>query len=259
LSEDALQAQDDAYIASLQPKRQAVAKPVAVPTPTPAPAAPKLSPEEEAAADRQRRLADMIKKGRLDALRPFVTKYRAEITPSALALAASAGQEDILHYLLVDARLDPTESVDGKKPYDVSASKAIRTAFRRVAHDHPDLCDWAAAHVPSGLSEEAAAEQSTKKADRRRGLRDKMRESQKARADADAESAAAEAAAEAARPRPPAAGFANLGVPTGPQRLGGRPGAETGLAGLSPEMRMQIERERRARAAEARFGNLGAR
>ncbi|TXT12890.1 hypothetical protein VHUM_01291 [Vanrija humicola] len=254
LSQEALQAQDDAYIASLQPKKQATAKPVAQPEKVAAPAAPKLSAEEQALLDRQERLADMIKKGRLDALKSFVSRYPTEVKPEALATAAAAGQEDVVRYLLTEARLDPTEALDGsKRAYDYAATKNVRNIFRRVAYDHPEWYDWQAAHVPSGLSEEAEAEQGAKKAERRRGMRDKMREREKARAE---EAAAAPEPAPA--PAAPSA-FASLGVPTGPQKLGGRTGAEGSLAGLSPEMRMQIERERRARAAEARFGGGGAR
>lgn len=256
LSEEALQAQDDAYMASLQPKKQAVAAKPATPAPAPAPAAPKLSPEEEAKLDRQRRLADMIKKGRLDALRSFVEKYRSEVTSAALGQAAADGQEDIVRYLLTDEKLDPAEPIDGnKRAYDMAQTKGVRNVFRRVAYANPTMWDWQAAHVPSGLSEEAAAEQGAKKAERRRGLRDKMREKEKARAEAVAEEEErekAEAAAQVAAQ--PKGAFGGLGLPSsGPQKLGGR-GAEGGLAGLSPEMRMQIERERRARAAEARFG-----
>jgi len=40
---------------------------------------------------------------------------------------------------------------------------------------------------------------------------------------------------------------------SGPRKLGGRSGAQQDVNGLNPEMRMKIERERRARAAEARL------
>ena len=58
---------------------------------------------------------------------------------------------------------------------------------------------------------------------------------------------------------PPAPAQANK--KTGPQKLGG-PGAGGGaskatLDAMPPEMRARIERERRARAAEARLRNLG--
>lgn len=247
LTAEALAAQDEAYIASLQPKKQAVAKPA--PAPTPAPAAPKMSAEEEAQQDRARRLDDMVRKGRVDALRTFATRYPAELTPLVLGTAASAGQEDVLRFLILDAKLDPAAPLEGgKRAYDLSANKGVRNLFRRLAFDHPDMWDWQAAHVPSGLSEEAEAEQGARKAERRRGLREKMKERERARADAEP--------VEADAPPPPPQSFGSLGLPapsSGPQKLGGRADASTGLAGLSPEMRAQIERERRARAAEARF------
>ena len=245
LSEEALAAQDQAYIESIQPKRQAPK--VVAPAPAPAvPAAPKLSPEEEARQSRAKRIDEMIRKGRLEALKPMFERYPTEFDASLLGVAAASGQEDILKYLILEAHLDPTTPVDGKRAYDLSAGKPMRNAFRRIAYEHPDMFDWSAAHVPSGLSEEAEAVQNQKKAERRKGMREKMKERAAARAEEEEaeEKARAEAAAKA--PPPPT-------VPTtGPQKLGGGGGA-TGLAGLSAEMRQQIERERRARAAEARF------
>ena len=44
--------------------------------------------------------------------------------------------------------------------------------------------------------------------------------------------------------------------PTGPRKLGGASGAVEGIMGLTPEMRAKVERERRARAAEARLNGL---
>lgn len=255
LTADALQAQDEAYIASLQPK-----KPIAKPStstpasaPTPAPAVPRLSPEEEARLDRQKRLVDMVKKGRLDSLRPFVAKYPTEIPPSILATAAAAGHEEILLYLLEEVKLNPTTSVDGRKPYDHSSTKGARNVFRRLAHKYPEMWDWQAAHVPSGLSEEKEEEENRKKAERRKGLKDKLKEREKARAEAAAEE-------EARNPTPtPAPAPVELspasngnGNPSS-QKLGGRIGGEGNLAGMTPEMRIRIERERRARAAEARL------
>jgi len=46
---------------------------------------------------------------------------------------------------------------------------------------------------------------------------------------------------------------------TGPQKLGGRSGGQGDINGLTPEMRMKIERERRARAAETRQKALSGR
>lgn len=248
LTADALQAQDEAYIASLQPKRQVVKPQAPTPVVAPVPAAPKLSPEEEAKLDRQRRLTDMIKKGRLDSLRPFVAKYPDEITSSALATASSAAQEEVLAYLLEDVKLDPTESVEGRKPYDHSSSKGTRNVYRRLAFKQPELWDWKEAHVPSGLSEEKEEEENKKKADRRKGLKEKLKERDRQRAEAEEEEEK-KRAAEAPPPEPVSTGTGR----TGPQKLGGKIGGEGNLAGMTPEMRMRVERERRARAAEARF------
>lgn len=251
LSEDALAAQDEAYIASLQPKKQATAKPVVAAAP-PKSTTPKLSAEEQARQDRRKRLVDMVEKGRLDALKSFVSRYTDEVEAGLLGIAAAAGQEEVVRYLLVEAKLDPATAIDTtKRPYDLSSTKGVRNTFRRVAFDHPTMWDWGAAHVPSGLSEEAEATQGAKKAERRRGLRDKMREKQASRADAEDEDAEP-VPRESDRP-------AEVSGP-GPRKLGGRSGGGgggAGLAGLSAEMRLEIERERRARAAEARFGGVG--
>jgi len=243
LSEEALKALDDAYIASLQPRKQPP-KPTSTSTLSPStPTVPRVSPEEEARQDRQRRLLEMIRKGRLDAIKPFWEKHHPEFDPSILGIAASSGQEDILQWFLEEAKIDPTTSVDGKRAYDLSSTRGARNVFRRVAFNFPEMWDWAAAHVPSGLSEEMEAGQEKKKAERRKGLREKMKEREKVRSEAEVEEP--ELVKQAVQ--------VPVGPTTRPQKLGGRLGGEGGLSGLSQEMRMQIERERRARAAEARF------
>jgi len=46
---------------------------------------------------------------------------------------------------------------------------------------------------------------------------------------------------------------------TGPRKLGGATGDKNAVLGLTPEMRAKLERERRARAAEARMKALSGR
>ena len=195
----------------------------------------------------------MVKKGRLDSLRPFITKYPDEISPSILALAASSAQEEVLTYLLEEVKLDPTVSVDGRKPYDHASNKEMRNIFRRLAHKSPEMWDWKAAHVPSGLSEEKEQEEDRKKAERRKGLKDKIRERERLKAEAVAEEEARNPTpveTPIPAPEPVASAQSSSG---GAQKLGGRIGGDGNLAGMTPEMRMKVERERRARAAEARF------
>ncbi|WWC87891.1 uncharacterized protein L201_002789 [Kwoniella dendrophila CBS 6074] len=273
LSEDALKALDEEYIASLQPKNKPI-KPTPAPTPAPstAPLIPKLSPEEEAKIDRRKRLEEMIRKGKLDALKSFWSKYgnehyADEVEQSEiLGLCASLGQEEILKYLLEEEKLNPTKSIESsnnKKPYDLSANKNIRNIFRRTAYNYPDWYNWIEdAKVPSGLSDELQSEQNAKKSERRKGLKDKLKEREKQK-QLDAEQQEKdELEAEQERikqdhMKQAALSLGNSNGSTnnkGPQKLGGKIGGE-GLGGMTPEMRQQIERERRARAAEARFGS----
>ncbi|KAG8694286.1 hypothetical protein FRC09_009947 [Ceratobasidium sp. 395] len=198
-----------------------------------------------------------------------------------LQVASAAGQEAVTRWLLEDQRADPTVPVpagasavsniqpaasdsegessrmtgQARKAYNLAANRATRNVFRRAAYAHPDRYDWKVdACVPSVLSPEMEAEREKKKTARRTGLRDKLREREKVREEqARAEEAAAQ---EAATKEKEAAAKAKLETPSsGPQRLGGASGSGANqMAGLTPEMRARIERERRARAAEARLG-----
>jgi hypothetical protein len=245
------------------------------------PELPKLSAEKELLRDRWSRIVDMVRKGRLEALSTFVSKHSQNDQPdwcgrlplfldssmlrqnsTLLHLASSSDQPDIVKWLLYDRRVDPTDMgsqlmdgiVPNKTAYEVAASRATRNVFRRCMADHPDWCNWiGAARVPSALSEEQEQEQKSKGAKKRNMLKSKMREREKERTEADklAEDAASITKEEEAARKP-----ATLAIKpsSGPQKLGGLlvPPASS-LVGLTDEQKMRIERERRARAAEARF------
>lgn len=224
----------------------------------------------------------MVKKGRLDALKQFWVKegqiiggvdaqipdWAEERTSTLLQLASSSGQEEVLVWLLDDLGADPTIPVESKPinkdlvdteesesiqttaggrrtAYDLAASRAIRDIFRRSAGNNPDKWDWfGAAHVPSALSKEMEDERQNKQKTRRKGLKDKLKER--------------EATAKDRTPSPVQEEIKQTPLPDrapriGPQKLGGDTKAAEGLAGLTPEMRARVERERRARAAEARL------
>ncbi len=227
----------------------------------------------------------MIRKSRLEALEAFWAKHGERLGGvdarmeewvedgtrglTVLMVASQAGQEGVVKWLLEEKRADPTLPVgmatidqeEGKPDvddtsmtvkstgnkrtaYDLASSKEVRNTFRRLAFDHPEWHDWlVAGHVPSGLSEEKEQEQEKRKMDRRKGLKEKAKEREAKKA-----SEAPVVEEVAAVPESPKS-------TSGPQKLGGsRPGGgENGLAGLTPEMRAKIERERRARAAEARL------
>lgn len=191
-----------------------------------------------------------------------------------LQAAAAEGSEDTVKWLLEEKDADPTvpvsllsthedakDSVEDAKSeegeeeqlplnpgakrvaYDLARTKTVRDIFRRCAATYPDKWDWlGAARVPSGLSKEMEEEREEKKKVRRKGLKEKVKEREREMAAKKVEEPEPEPVL---RPKQE-----NL---TGPRKLGGTAGAVEAIAGLTPEMRARVERERRARAAEARF------
>ena len=284
-TEEELCAQDDAYLASLP-------KPKPAPTiihPEPEkPKQPKLSKEEEILREKWNRLLEMVVKGRLDPLKAFldresstiggvdalVPEWTGERRATILQIAVQNGHEDVTRWLLEESYADPTIPVPLLKPgevadedegfdasaiqkgsrrtaYDLARTKPIRDIFRRCAASHPDRWDWfGAARVPSALSQEMEEERDEKKKVRRKGLKDRIKERE-----------AREKEKEKERPKtPPAPVEVKVAVKevsdATSRRLGGVTGAGDSVAGLTPEMKARVEREQRARAAEARLKRL---
>lgn len=291
----------------------------------------KLSPEEALVRERWTKLLEMTRKGRLDSLKtqwesirslseqntasfgPLSSTQQLNQPPlvdtrlpvwvqeedgvgaggTLLQVASAAGQEVVVHWLLVDQGADPTISVPistavpipppvnpttaatsddeddasrsrrlaggVRKAYDVASKKNIRNVFRRAAYANPDRWDWLGdAHVPSVLTPDMEEAEQRKKGVRRKGLKERMKEREDAKK-AEQERQERERLAAAARSDPlPTARGQNK---TGPQRLGGVGAASGPSAGtldaMPPEIRARIERERRARAAEARLRDIG--
>lgn len=312
---------DAAYLASITP-----ALPPVAPTPkaiAPKPIINRLTKEQELERDRWSRLVDMVKKGKVDALTAFLDKYGPELeqavngevwgalpewmeeartTPTLLHVASAADQADLVRWLLVEKRANPTLAASALPPpprtstpdfpigqltitagdspstpssalrpiltpYEMAPSRGTRNVFRLLTTSNPDWWDWTGigpegARVPSGLTEEKEDERDKKGKDRRNKLKEKLKERETLREGKEAierdereriEKERAELEAiELKRTR------GNRIVPTGPQRLGGGPPAAIAKkamdsAGLSEEQRGRIQREQRARAAEARL------
>ncbi|KAJ3865890.1 hypothetical protein EV359DRAFT_62791 [Lentinula novae-zelandiae] len=270
-TEEALRAQDEAYLASLP-------KPKPIPA-IPAPLAPekpkskqvKLSKEEEILREKWQRLVEMVSKGRLEPLIAFWEREGNNLgginvrlpewigekrVATLLQLATFSGQEDVTNWMLemcadptipVPRSEDEADNVEGEESaskrrrtaYDLAQSRSIRDVFRRNAGAHPDWWDWfGAAHIPSVLSKEMEDGRDEKKKVRRKGLKDRLKERE---------------AKEKEKPTvEESAPF--ISIPSiGPHKLGGSAGDTAGTAGLTLEMKAKIERERRARAAEARL------
>ncbi|TCD65916.1 hypothetical protein EIP91_002031 [Steccherinum ochraceum] len=288
LTEEALRAQDEAYLASLpKPKPTAPAQSQEPAKPKDLP--PKLTPEEERQREKWSRLLEIVSKGRVDTLKTFWAREEASIGGidaripewaegaggTLLQVAVQAGQEEMTRYLLEDARANPTLDVPTdhvaqplqgaeqsddedrtsqpvghrRTAYDLASTRAVRNVFRRCAATYPDWWDWfGAARVPSALTKEMEEGRDEKKKVRRKGLKDKIKEREAKEKEREVSRSPSPApASEPARAAAPA---------TGPRKLGGASGASDGVSGLTPEMRAKIERERRARAAEARMQAL---
>ncbi|TFK25601.1 cytoplasmic protein [Coprinopsis marcescibilis] len=288
-TEDELKAQDEAYQASLPKPKPKPTIPAPVEREKPQPT--KLTKEEELFRDKWGRLLEMVTRGRLEPLKVFweresnaiggidipIPEWADEKVNTLLQAAAYAGQADVVHWMLDAAGADPTITVGSSKQgiledvetrsedagstpvyaasnrtaYDLAKTKAVRDVFRRCAAANLDRWDWlGAGHVPSILSQDMEEEQEQKKKVRRKGLKDRVKE----REAKDRERQQERPASPPSNPVPPVKPTPSNAHAN---RLGGASGSAEGIAGLTPEMRLKVERERRARAAEARFKGLG--
>ncbi len=265
-----------------------------------------LTPQEKALRQRIERLVEMVQRGRVEALTHYVEKYRFDVLEpqdingalpawwraqhsddkgslvptTLLQLAAEAGEADMVQYLLVELRADPTIAVLAiraqdvgeagaaaaapahRTAYDLASNKAARDVFRRMMAEQPDWWNWGGmeaggARVPSALTTAMEDAKAAKVKDRRAAMREKAR-ARVAKEQSDAGDSAASEPAEEPTPAPaqPAPSHATR------NRLGGNIASSPTLkalmedTNLTPEMRMRIEREKRARAAEERFKKL---
>lgn len=245
-----------AAAAAAEAKRQAeTSKPS---TPRPQPQKPKLSPEEEAAQLHTTQIQAFIRRSKIPALMSYITNNSIPSTftfqstdspqnfrcPSPLHFAANLNAAPVVLALLTRAGSDPIAvNSEGRTPFELAGDRATRDAFRIARHELGESkWDWNAAKVPSPVSkadadsraerERKAAEEEEK--DRRKADMDRIKQE-------DAERAAQQASSKS--------GGRTLG--TVEKTAAEKRDEET--RGMTPEMRMRLERERRARAAEERM------
>ncbi|KAF9975923.1 hypothetical protein BGZ65_008041 [Modicella reniformis] len=220
------------------------------------------------------KLVELVKKGRAEAMSNHLlkhgidasqllpltssTEYDIRKTPTILHLASYHGQAQVVKALLEKHYADPTTttmsyqqddeqeaSLQGTgsfTPYDIAKDKETRNAFRRAMALSPEAWDWVdKAHVPSALTPEMEAEQERKAKEKTRKLLDAERERKNAR--------------QVSRPTTttPAAGQDSSGSSSHSLIAKNLAAVSAANSHLSPEMRMRLERERRAAAAEARM------
>lgn len=216
----------------------------------------KLSKEEEIANLHTTQLQALIRRSKVPALLSYLvtnalspnflfyppSTQANHHTPTPLHLASSINSPAVVLALLTRAGVDPSvTSTDGKTAFDLAGERGTRDAFRVARSELGEgKWNWNAAHIPAPLSKPEAdrreerergeagkAELERRKAEEDR-LRNEVRAVDKGSKKATRGLVAVEKTAEERR--------------------------EEDARGMTPQMRMMVERERRARAAEARVG-----
>lgn len=232
-------------------------------------AVPKRSEADEEAELQTTQIQALIKRSKLPALIAYMKDNSLDSTfrfyptdspqthhaPTPLHLAASQNSPVIVTGLLSKGLADPAvPNGDGRLAYDLAGDRPTRDAFR-LARSKCDTAtpkivwDWDRAHVPSPLSEadiearksEEMAEAKKAEEQRRKAEIERLKKEGPKVADKSPLGKAA------GRGRALALGAAGK---TAQENM------EEEARGLTPEMRMRLERERRARAAEERFKKM---
>ncbi|KAI8047052.1 uncharacterized protein B0P05DRAFT_592861 [Gilbertella persicaria] len=167
--------------------------------------------------------------------------------PTLLHMVASMGNAaDLVKALLIGYDADPTiVSGAGKTAYEVSKDKETRNAFRRCINDYPDKWAWLEeARVPSPLTEKQEQDQIAKEKKKQAKEQEKKRLIELERAKLEAEKEAKESQAQLEKTQKARAKKHML--PLVPDNM-------VNTANMTPEARMRLEREKRARAAEERM------
>lgn len=249
-----------AAAAAAKKREEEAAKP---PTPRPQQQQkPKLSKEDEAALLHTTQIQAFIRRSKIPALMSYISSNSIPPSftfqpsdsqqnfrcPTPLHLAANLNSPSVVLALLTKADADPTAvNSEGRTPFELAGDRATRDAFRIARHDLGESkYDWDAAKVPAAVSKAEAdsrAERERKSADEEEANRRKAELDRLKREEA-------EKAAKSQQSKK--SGGRTLGAmeKTPAEKR------EEEMRGMTPEMRMRLERERRARAAEERIRKM---
>lgn len=230
------------------------------PTPRPQPQKPKLSKEEEAALLHTSQIQALIRRSKVPALMSYFSTNSISSSfmfqpadspqnfrcPMPIHLAANLNSPAVVSALLTRAQADPTVvNNEGRTPFELAGDRATRDAFRIARHELGESkWDWTAAKVPSAVSKadvESRADRERITAEEEENNRRKAGLERLEKEDAE------RAAKQAYRPG---------GRTVGALEKSAAEKRDEETRGMTPEMKMRLERERRARAAEERFRRM---
>ncbi|KAJ5319187.1 hypothetical protein MYU51_013679 [Penicillium brevicompactum] len=252
---------DEAALAAAETKRKEDEAKASAPAPKPQPQKPKLSKEDEAALLHTSQLQALIRRSKVPALMSYISNNSIPPTflftptdspqnfrcPTPLHLAANLNAPAVVTALLTKADADPTSlNNEGRTPFELSGDRPTRDAFRVARHTLGEAkWDWETAKVPSAVSKADADSRAEKE-------RKAANEEESSRRQADLDRLKQEEAEKAARSKTTKTGGRTVGA----VEKSGAEKREEETRGMTPEMRMRLERERRARAAEERFKKM---
>ncbi|KAG0155995.1 hypothetical protein PDIDSM_3171 [Penicillium digitatum] len=252
---------DEAALAAAEAKRREEESRSSPPVQKPQPPKLKLSKEEEAALLHTSQLQALIRRSKVPALMSYISNnsiprsftFTPAVSPqnfrcpTPLHLAANLDASAVVTALLTKAESDPTVvNNEGRTPFELTGDRATRDAFRIARHDLGESkWDWEAAKVPSAVSKADAERRAEKE-------RKAAEEEESNRRKASLDRLKREEIEKAAKSRTTKSGSRTVGAIEKPAAE--RRDEET--RGMTPEMRMRLERERRARAAEERFKRM---
>lgn len=220
--------------------------------------ATKATKEEEAALFHTTQLQALIRRSKGPATLSYLTSnglstefvFQPETAqanhhaPTPLHLASSINSPAVVFSLLTKAAASPLKiNGEGKPAFDLAGDRATRDAFRVArAELGEERWDWDAAHCPPALSKEEADKRDS-------GARAEEDKAEAERRKAETEHLKKEAPDETeyARSKKPSGKVLGAIEKTGAEKR------EEEARGMTPELRMRLERERRARAAEERM------
>jgi hypothetical protein len=234
------------------------------PKPEAKPATPKLTEEQETAIFHTNQLQALIRRSKLPALLSYLTTnnlspdflfqpadtQQNHHAPTPLHLAASQNSAALVTGLLTRARADPTIlNREGRTPFELAGDRATRDAFR-VARSElgEDAWDWEKARVPAALAKEEAERRAEREKEAQRKEEEERRRREEERLKT-----------EGPKVQDGKGGKkAGVGLLSGGAPMTAEERRQEEARGLTPEQRMRLERERRARAAEERIRRMQA-
>ncbi|KAI6775217.1 hypothetical protein HG530_001975 [Fusarium avenaceum] len=221
------------------------------------PSKPKLSEEEETALLHTSQLQAFVRRSKVPALLTYLKNNNITAdfefqpveqnhhAPRPLHLAAAQNAAPLVLGLLVRGGADPTiKNNEGKTPFELAGERSTRDAFRVARSELGEAkWSWDDAKVPPAMTKAEAdkreerekKEASDKEAERRRAEEERLQSE----------------GPKVPEGRKQKGNILAAGLKQTPQEK-----REAEARGLTPEMRMRLERERRARAAEERLRKM---